>query len=179
MAEEENTQERKEEKRENQGNRRRFVKENNNLHRKHNIIKINYCYYIYMNKADFSGYLKTEAFIFVNSRYDKWNKENPNNKWTEEQMAVVEKFVNGPSIDHGYLVKSIIDRIGNTVITVQVIEHLRNRFLNFLSRMFDEHHNNPEGTVFVISITSPIAGGGKKSKKYRKSRKTRKSMRRR
>ena len=34
-----------------------------------------------MNKADFSGYLKTEAFIFVNGRYDKWNKENPNNKW--------------------------------------------------------------------------------------------------
>ena len=37
-------------KQENQGNqeiRRRFVKENNNLHRKHSIIKINYYYIIY------------------------------------------------------------------------------------------------------------------------------------
>ena len=132
-----------------------------------------------MNKADFSGYLKTEAFIFVNSRYDKWNKENPNNKWTEEQMAVVEKLVNGRSIAFGDLVSNIIESIGSMEITVQVIKFQKNRLLYFLGRIFDEHQNNPEDTVLVIGRISPRAIGGKKSKKYRKSRKTRKSMRRR
>ena len=130
-----------------------------------------------MNKADFSGYLKTEAFIFVNDRYDEWNRENPNNKWTVEQMAVVEKFAigHGPSLVGGDLVNNIIDGMGNMVITVQVIKFQKNRLLYFLRRMFDEHHNNPEGTVLVISLSTPRAIGGKKSKKYRKSRKSRKT----
>jgi hypothetical protein len=128
-----------------------------------------------MNKADFSGYLKTEAFIFVNGRYDKWNKENPNNKWNEEQMAVVEYLVNGRSIAFGDLVSNIIESIGSMEITVQVIKFQKNRLLYFLGRIFDEHQNNPEDTVSVISRTGPRAIGGKKSKKYRKSRKTRKS----
>lgn len=126
-----------------------------------------------MNKAEFREYLKNEAFNFVNRRYNEWNRENPNDKWTEEQMAVVEKFVNGRDFDFGDLVNNIIDRMGNMVITERVIQVQRNRLLIFLSRLFDENHNNPEGTVWVISITSPLLGG-KKSRKSRKSRKSKK-----
>ena len=128
-----------------------------------------------MNKADFREYLKTEAFNFVNRRYDEWNRENPDNKWTVEQMADVEYLVNGRSIAFGDLVSNIIDSIGNMVITERVKEVQRNRLLYFLGRIFDEHQNNPQDTVLVISRTGPRAIGGKKSKKYRKSRKSRKT----
>ena len=134
-----------------------------------------------MNKAEFREYLKNEAFNFVNRRYDEWNRENPNNKWTVEQMAVVEKFAigHGPSLVGGDLVNNIIDGMGNMVITVQVIKFQKNRLLYFLGRIFDEHQNNPQETVSVIGRTGPRAIGGKKSKKYRKTRKSRKSRRRR
>jgi hypothetical protein len=128
-----------------------------------------------MSKEDFRGYLKIIAFMFVNERYEKWDKENSENKWTEQQKESVNKFL-FKSDDSDDIVYHLIERIGNAKIIPKIILHKTERLLSFLAQIFDnnnENSNDPERIVKDIEIiTTRACSGGKKSRKSKKSMKS-------
>ena len=128
-----------------------------------------------MSKEDFRGYLKIIAFMFVNERYEKWDKENSENKWTGQQKESVNNFFFDNSTGSNNVVNNLIEQIGNVKITKEVINVQTHKLIFFLQRIFNENTNNPEKTIEVIGRKTPSSYGGKKSRKSRKSKKSMKS----
>jgi hypothetical protein len=119
-----------------------------------------------MEQAGFREYLKTEAFNFVNIQYNEWNIANPNQRWNDAQMAVVEGFVTRS-------INNIVNSIRGWPLTQEARERQRHRLFARLRSFF--FNDNPEEIVADIREAGDGMIGGRKSKKSRKSRKSKKS----
>ena len=127
-----------------------------------------------MNSEQFRDHLKTQTFNYINRKYTEHNARRPDDKWSRQQMNVVERYVNNE-------INNFIHERGNRFPINNATRDEMTR--NFLMRdienvIFDPDYNdNPDDITYNLytQLAEGIKLNGRKSKKSRKSRTSKKS----